>query len=205
MEGSLEIPESLSWLDISDFINFTSDAIIIIDLDQRILFVNRSAETIFEFQAKDLEGKPIELLIPERLIERQRQQIHNFINGLETSLRMLDDREMFGRRKDGSEFPIEAGISRIKKDGKAALIVFLRDVSQQIQNEQMFYTWVQAFRNANWGVVIGQAEATTLEVMNPAFARLYHSTIEELQGVPIRDLYAPEEQPKIAEWLRLAH
>ena len=195
----MNIPESLSWLDLADFINFSSDAIIVIDQGQRILFINGSAETIFKFQVTELLGKPIDFLIPERLIERHRQHIRDFIKGPETAHRMLDDKELFGRRKDGSEFPIEASISRVMRGDKTAIIVFLQDITQRKQTEQRLITWAQAFENADWGVVVSRAEATTLEIMNPAFARLYGSTIEELTGLPIQDLYAPEERPKVAE------
>ena len=65
--------------------------------------------------------------------------------------------------------------------------------------------WAQAFEHADWGVVIGSAEATTLEIMNPAFARMYGYTVEELKGKPIESLYSPVDRPKLAEWIHEAH
>ena len=117
---------------------------------------------------------------------------------------MPDRMEISGRRKDGSEFPAAATIAKVVRDEKIALTVFVRDITQRRQTEQDLIKWAQAFEHAEWGVAIGRVDSTTLETMNPAFARLYGYTIDELYGRPIRDVYAPEDRPKLSDWLRQA-
>jgi PAS domain S-box-containing protein len=71
--------------------------------------------------------------------------------------------------------------------------------------QQELLKWAQAFEHAEWGVVIGSADAITLEIMNPAFARMYGYSVEELRGRPIASLYASEDKSKVPAWIREAH
>jgi len=52
--------------------------------------------------------------------------------------------------------------------------------------------WRQVFEQADWGVVVGSADGKTLEMMNPAYARMHGYSVEELTGRPIETVYAPE-------------
>jgi PAS domain S-box-containing protein len=78
-------------------------------------------------------------------------------------------------------------------------------LSESESKQQELLKWAQAFEHAEWGVVIGSADATTLEIMNPAFARMYGYSVEELRGRPIASLYAAEDRPKLSTWIREAH
>ncbi|HSL44921.1 MAG TPA: PAS domain S-box protein, partial [Anaerolineales bacterium] len=68
-----------------------------------------------------------------------------------------------------------------------------------------FSRWIEAFEHAEWGVVMNRANANTLEVMNPAFARMYGYSINELKGKPIDFIYAPEERTNLPGWIEEAH
>jgi len=190
---------------LEDFLDITTDALIVIDRDQRILLFNRSAEEIFGYSSIEIVGQPLDWLIPARYIESHRRHIQDFGTSPETMRPMAQRKEISGRRKDGSEFPADASIAKIVREEGTFFTVFLRDITRQKQLELELSKWAQAFANADWGVLVSRAEATTLETMNPAFARMYGYTIEELQGKPTQEIFSPEDRPKFLEGVRQAH
>ena len=190
---------------LEDFIDITTDALIVIDQEQRILLFNPSAEKIFGYSRAEILGQSHDRLIPARYVKNHRQHIQAFGAAPETVRPMAQRKEIIGRRKDGSEFPAEASIAKIIRGESVFFTVFLRDITQRKQLEQELSKWAQAFANAEWGVLVSRAEATTLETMNPAFARMYGYAIEELQGRPTEDIFVPEERSKFLEGVRQAH
>src|SRR5581483_3180878 len=89
------------------------DIMILIDAEGRILFVNRQFSTVFGYDREEVRGQPVEMLIPERFREghvahRGRFASENRIRPMGAGL------ELYARRKDGSEFPVEISLSPIQ-------------------------------------------------------------------------------------------
>ncbi|HEU5098103.1 MAG TPA: PAS domain S-box protein, partial [Roseiflexaceae bacterium] len=89
-------------LDIAD------DAIISVDHQQRITLFNQGAEKIFGYLASEVLGRPIDLLLPERFTRPHYQHLIEFARSSDTARRMGERRDIYGLRKDGTEFPAEA-------------------------------------------------------------------------------------------------
>lgn len=120
----------------SGILAIAADAIISIDERQRILHFNRGAEGIFGYASDEVMGQPLALLLPERYRASHGAQVHGFGAAPEAARQMADRREIFGRRKDGSEFPAEASISKLSQpDGAKVFTVLLRDISSRKQFE----------------------------------------------------------------------
>jgi PAS domain S-box-containing protein len=198
-------PDSLAALHLDDFLDLTTDAIILINREQQILLFNRAAEQIFGYTEDEIVGQALDWLIPPRDLHQHGNYIRSFVSAPEPVRRMAERMEIAGIRKDGSEFPVEASIAKLVRGEETFLAVFLRDISGRKKNEQDLLKWAHAFEHAEWGVVVGRADATTLETMNPAFARLYGYSREDLTGMPIKNLYVPEDRPKVGHWIRQAH
>ncbi len=113
-----------------------ADAVIAVDEAQRILLFNRSAEQIFGYRAEEVLGQPLDLLLSPRLAEAHRQHIRNFAAAPETARPMAERREISGRRKDGGEFPVEVGISKLTQDGQTTFIAILRDITERRRAEE---------------------------------------------------------------------
>ena len=197
--------ETLQGLTFADYQNITSDALIVIDHEQTIIIFNRFAEDIFGFTAEEIIGQPLGRLLPPRLIEIHRKHVENFAFEPTHGRQMAERDEIVGRRKNGSEFPAEATIAKLKKGSEVFFTVSLRDLSNRKMLEQEQKNWAHAFEYAEWGVVISRAELNTLDTMNLAFARMHGYPVNELIGRPIQDVFAPDERDKVPEWLRQAH
>lgn len=117
--------------------SITPDAIILADEQQRITFFNKGAEQIFGYQASEIIAQPLDLLMPVRYVKSHRAHVQKFSGGGEES-RLMGERQVniFGRRKDGSEFPAAVSISRWKKNGETVFAAILRDVTEQKYMEE---------------------------------------------------------------------
>lgn len=113
-----------------NILTMAADAVIAVDEEQRIAVFNRGAEQIFGYQPEEIVGEPLERLLPERFHEAHRDHMRRFAASAGTARRMNERGEVYGRRKDGSEFPAEASISRLTEDGKTTLTVILRDITE---------------------------------------------------------------------------
>lgn len=125
-------------------LEIANDAIISVDLNQRISLFNQGAEKIFGYKADEILGQPLEQLLPSRFANVHNHHVYNFgqssgkarrMGGVETHRPLGERGEIFGRRKDGSEFPAEASISKLELGGETVFTAFLRDISDRKRME----------------------------------------------------------------------
>jgi PAS domain S-box-containing protein len=120
----------------SGILAIAADAIITIDDTHRILHFNHGAEEIFGYTAQEALGQPLSILLPERYRATHDAQVDEFAKGAEPARRMGHRRAVAGRRKDGSEFPAEASISKLELPGGARILtVVLRDITERQRAE----------------------------------------------------------------------
>ena len=120
--------------------NVTSDAIIAVDGAQCILEFNRGAELLFGYSAPEVFGKPLDLIIPARFVAAHQHHVSSFAHGPDASRRMGERRTVLGLRRDGSEFPAEAGITKLQDGERMIFVVMLRDVSERKRLEDEAHT-----------------------------------------------------------------
>ncbi|HEY8469521.1 MAG TPA: ATP-binding protein [Longimicrobiales bacterium] len=117
---------------LGDIFDIAADAIIALDEGQRILLFNQGAEAIFGYKRDEIIGQPLDLLIPERF-RRVHRDVHipAFAAAPVRARHMAERSEIYGLRKDGTEFPAEASISKLEVDGHLVYTVVLRDVTER--------------------------------------------------------------------------
>ena len=117
---------------IERLIDSARDAIVTVDSQQRVVIFNRAAEAMFGYCAAEMLGQPVDRLIPSHLHQAHRGHVARFGAGEEALQGMGDaDRVVHGLRRDGSEFPIEASISRVRRDSGTEYTVIMRDVTER--------------------------------------------------------------------------
>jgi PAS domain S-box-containing protein len=117
-------------------VNTATDAIVSVDQDQRIVLFNHGAEAIFGYSAAEIIGQPLNHLLPARFGATHHRHMQNFAAAPETSRTMGERREIWGRRKDGAEFPAEASISKLTEKGRTIFTTILRDVTERKRIEE---------------------------------------------------------------------
>jgi PAS domain S-box-containing protein len=113
------------------------DAIISIDDAQRIVLFNPAAERMFGVAAPEALGAPLDRFLPDRYRSRHRAHVATFADTNVTTRAMGALHPLMAMRADGTEFPIEASISRVETGGRRTLTVILRDVSERVRAERL--------------------------------------------------------------------
>jgi len=126
----------------------TLDAIVSIDDEQRIRLFNRGAERIFGYEADEVLGERLDLLIPEEFRRTHGAHVEEFARSADTARRMGERGEIAGRRKGGEVFPAEASISKAAVDRRTVYTVVLRDVSERRDVERQRARLAEAQRQA---------------------------------------------------------
>lgn len=111
-----------------------SDAIIFSDSDGNIIFWNRGAENLFFYTAEEALGKHISMVMPQRY--RHIHQGWDIVVSTGRSWVMGNTIELYGLKRDGTEFPMEISHSSWKKDGTSFFSVNIRDITQRVLNEK---------------------------------------------------------------------
>ncbi len=108
------------------------NAIVMANSEGRITLVNSQTEKFFEYTRQELIGQPIEMLIPERYRQRHPQYRRSFAT--ERRARAMGiGRDLSGRRKDGSEFPVEIGLSPIETEQGTLVLGAIVDISDRMR------------------------------------------------------------------------
>ena len=111
------------------------DAMVIIDSTGNILFANSQVQALFGFPSTEIVGGPVEVLLPERY--RQRHVGHRTSYTGNVRVRPMGaGLDLFARRKDGTEFPVEISLSPLKMGEETLVAAAIRDVTDRKRVEQ---------------------------------------------------------------------
>lgn len=127
------VDASLSSELVRNVLESAPDAMIIIDADGLVLFANRQVEALFGHAAAEVIGKPVEQLLPERFRDRHvghRRGYGNVVRPMGVGL------ELFARRSDGTEFPVEVSLSPIRQEGGTLVAAAIRNVTDRVRVER---------------------------------------------------------------------
>jgi protein-histidine pros-kinase len=107
------------------------DAILIVDTDGRIVLVNSAAGSVFGYAPAKLPGRSVDDLVPERFRAVHPHHRSGYVRDPRRRP-MGAGLVLYGRRRDGSEFPAEISLSSIEVDGRSLTIAAIRDVSDRM-------------------------------------------------------------------------
>jgi PAS domain S-box-containing protein len=110
------------------FLDTLPDAMLIVDPLGNVAFVNARAEEMFAYARSDLVGRPLEALVPERFRDRHAAHQSGYL-GSPRPRPMGAGLELYARRKDGSEFPVEVSLSPLQTAAGTFVASAIRDVT----------------------------------------------------------------------------
>ena len=111
------------------------NGILMVDDQGTIKEVNTSIEKLFGYKRLDLLGQSVEVLVPYRQIDSHLKLRNSFLQRPEARA-MGAGRDLSGRRKDGSEFPVEIGLSPVERNGKHGVLATVIDISERKHAEE---------------------------------------------------------------------
>jgi two-component system cell cycle sensor histidine kinase/response regulator CckA len=169
-----------------------SEAILLINEAGAIVSLNRRAEEMFGYARESLLGRPLEMLLPERL--RATHAGHRAAYFQDPHVRpMGQGLDLLARRKDGTEFPVEISLSYVRSDEGVQALAFVTEITQRRAMER-------ATRQAERLAALGRLSAGIAhEVNNPIGIIL--SRIE----IMLLDAQAQPLPGKVADDLRVLH
>jgi PAS domain S-box-containing protein len=112
------------------------DAVIVVDAAGRIATCNQRTAEVFGYAPAELAGAPIELLVPERSRPTHQRRRDQFVEA-PASRPMGAGADLSGRRKDGSEFPIEVSLGTIDTPDGTQVVAIARDVTERRRAQEM--------------------------------------------------------------------
>jgi len=164
-------------------IDSAPDAMVIVGENGLIRLVNIRAEQTFGYSRQELVGQSVELLIPERLRGGHEAHRAAFFSAPK-SRAMGTGLELFGRRKDGSEFPVEISLSPLKTPAGTLVSSAIRDVTVRKAAEQRFRALLESAPDA---MVILERDGRII-LVNAQTERLFGYPRNELLGELVEKL-----------------
>lgn len=166
-------------------------AIVVVDREGRITLANSQADRWFGYTREELQGKQVELLIPERFRSAYLAEHQGMLATPEA--RMMDvPRELFLLRKDGSEFPAEIRLARAETSQGSMILTFIADITERKQADSSLRDHARLAtlrgdlgvilsRPAPLDVVLQEAAAALVTHLDVAFFRIW--TLNDAEGV----------------------
>lgn len=114
------------------FLAVAPDAVVIIDDDGIIEYLNEQAEYMFRYRREQLMGRPIETLLPERFRQRHVDHRSEYIDDPRRRS-MGEGFELYGLRSDNVEFAVDISLAPIESDEGVRYAAAIRDVTAQKQ------------------------------------------------------------------------
>lgn len=183
----------LEGIDYETLLDAAPDPILIVSPDGYILVANRQTESMFGYSRLELLNQKVEVLLPERFRDRHPDLRGAYFAKNPYVRPMGAGLELFGRRKDGSEFPVEISLSPLETPRGRLVISTIRDVTDRRHAQEKFRGLLES---APDGMVIVDRDGKIV---------LINTQAEALFGYPRQELIGREIECLLPERYRPQH
>ncbi len=195
------------------------DAVIAVDRDGSIVQVNSQAQELFGYLRDEMIGQRVEMLVPERYRRQHHHHRENFVETPKTR-RMGADLDLYGRRRNGSEFPVEISLSPISTEKGVFVLSAIRDISDRKRiteelrraNEELhertaeqlgeYRSKLASIIDSSEDAILSKGLDGTITSWNRGAERIYGYAPEEVVGKHISLLIPSDRPEEIPEILR---
>jgi PAS domain S-box-containing protein len=159
-----------------------TEGIILTGHEGKIVLVNPAAERMFEYNSSELIGQAIEILIPEQFKPHHHTLREGFYQHPSNRV-MGHGRDLYGRKKDGTNIPVEVSLSHYRKDDQLFVIAFIVDITRRkeierdmVQQQKQLEKISNEIRKLNADLEVKVEERTM--ILKEALQRLEESQVE---------------------------
>jgi PAS domain S-box-containing protein len=173
------------------------DCILVVNHDGRIVLANARIENMFGYPQEELLGHPIEVLLPDQFRKAHARHRVSYFSTPYTRP-MGTDLDLIGRRKDGSEFPVDITLSPLKTEQGLLVISVVRDITERKRTEEALRESEEKYRTIIQNIEDGYYEvdiAGNFTFFNDSLCRILGYPPGKLMGVNNRQ-YADAETSK---------
>jgi PAS domain S-box-containing protein len=203
----------------ADLLEVLPDAILAVDSDGTIVQINSQTQVLFGYDREELIGQKVEILVPASYRGQHYQHRQGFAKAPKTR-RMGADLDLYGRRRDGSEFPVEISLSPVSTETGWFVLSAIRDISDRKRiaeelrraNEELHQRTTEQigeYRSRLASIIDSSEDAIlskdlkgTITSWNKGAERIYGYTPEEVVGKPIFLLAPGDRADEIQKILR---
>lgn len=175
------------------------DGMLLTNADGTIVLVNKQLESLFGYDRHELIGTTVERLLPDRF--KDGHAAHRRDYRIDPRPRSMGSGlDLWARRADGSEFPVEISLSPVTEHGDVYYFASIRDVSDRLETERQLRESEAAFRasfeDAPVAMMIVGLEPSgrrTIQQANRAMGAMLGLSAETLQGMSVDDVTHPDD------------
>src|SRR5438034_1703051 len=153
---------------------------VLIDHQGRILLVNAHAEKLFGYPRDDLIGQVVDVLVPQRVVRAHSADRASFFVAPEARA-MGAGRELFARRKDGSEFPVEIGLNPLQTPHGLVVLANVVDISARLASEEEARRSREQVELLGRVSLLGEMTASLAHELNQPLAAIVNNATAAMQ------------------------
>jgi PAS domain S-box-containing protein len=177
------------------------NALILINLQLQIIYVNKFAELLFQYSESELRGKSIHVLIPRRYRSYHKDYINHYLEN-PAKRPMGEGRDLYALKKDETEFPAEIGLTPFGSKSEQYILVVVSDITKRKQAEDILKNEHLRLEGIIEGTNVGTWEwniQTGELTVNEKWAEMLGYKLHELSPLSIETwerFIHPEDLPK---------
>ncbi|HET9093149.1 MAG TPA: PAS domain S-box protein [Acidimicrobiales bacterium] len=193
------MPEDL----LTPLLALMPDAALAVDREGRVVAANAPAHVLFGYDAGGLVGLPVDDLVPGQLRERHRRHRGSYL-GHPQRRPMGQNLDLAGRRRDGSEMPVDISLAPVDASGELLVLAAIRDLSDRHAASAAQAELASIIRSSLDAIVSMNLEGE-ITTWNEGAEDLFGYTADEMLGRHLTVLVPPESLADLDHLLRLAH